>query len=116
MRSFSRPCALGMLLAALGAAQSAQDGAALLHQVADTYKNLKSYHFESVTESELISELEHNTTTGRLTVAASGPDRLRVESQAIQDWTVVVSDGKTLWRATPFAREYMRTALSGPPL
>jgi thiol-disulfide isomerase/thioredoxin/outer membrane lipoprotein-sorting protein len=116
MRFFSRPCALGMLFAALGAAQSVQDGAALLHQVADTYKNLKSYHFESVTEGELISELEHNTTTSRLTLAASGPDRLRVDSEGPGDWTLLVSDGKTLWRARPFTRDFMRTTLTGPPL
>ena len=116
MRIFWRPCALVPLFSALGAAQSAQDGAALLHQVADTYKNLRSYRFESVTVGELISEREHNTTTSRLTLAASGPDRLRVDSEGPGDWTLVVSDGKTLWRARPYTREFMRTALTGPPL
>jgi len=116
MRILGRPCGILPLLAAVAAAQPAQEGTALLHQVADTYKNLKTYHFESVTENQLISELGHNTTTSRLTVASSGPHRLRVESTALQDWIVVISDGKALWRATPFTREYMRTTLSGPPL
>jgi len=116
MRILGRPCGILPLLAAFATAQSAQEGTALLHQVADTYKNLKTYHFESVTENQLISELGHNTTTSRLTVASSGPHRLRVESTALQDWIVVISDGKALWRATPFTREYMRTTLSGPPL
>ena len=51
MRIFGRPCGILPLLAAFAAAQSAQEGGALLHQVADTHKNLKTYHFESVTEN-----------------------------------------------------------------
>jgi thiol-disulfide isomerase/thioredoxin/outer membrane lipoprotein-sorting protein len=116
MRISWHACALALLAGAFAAAQSAQDGAALLHQVADTYKNLKSYHFESVTETQVISEREHNATTSRMTLAASGPDRLRVYSESPVDWTLVVSDGKILWRARPYTREFMRTALTGPPL
>jgi thiol-disulfide isomerase/thioredoxin len=48
------------------------------------------------------------------TLAAIVPEnKVRFESREHTGWYVVVSDGKTMWRAVPYTREYAGTAVTG---
>jgi hypothetical protein len=50
------------------------------------------------------------------TLAAIVPEnKVRFESREHTGWYVVVSDGKTMWRAVPYTREYAGTTVTGPP-
>jgi thiol-disulfide isomerase/thioredoxin/outer membrane lipoprotein-sorting protein len=93
-----------------------QDAMPLIREVVTTLKGAKSYHFESVTESDLSGELHHTWSKGREVLAKDQADRVHFETIGETGSYVVVSDGKTLWRAAPDSREFIRTPLSGPLL
>jgi thiol-disulfide isomerase/thioredoxin/outer membrane lipoprotein-sorting protein len=93
-----------------------QDATPLIHQVVATYKGAKSCHFESVTESDMISEIHRSWSKSSEIFAKDQPDRLHFETIESNGSFVVVSDGKSLWRAAPETREFIRTAVTGPLL
>lgn len=93
----------------------AQDDAVqLLRRVSDTYKNMKSYHFESEHRIDRTSELHGSWDKGHTTLIVASPDRVRFENVESSGSYYLVSDGKTLWRATGNTREYSITPLTGP--
>jgi peroxiredoxin/outer membrane lipoprotein-sorting protein len=86
---------------------------AVLRQVAETYKNLKSYHFEGryaweqATESMgLIDEMKSEEL---FVSAAIKPDRLRIESKNANFNVALVYDGKTKWVYASGPNEYTKT-------
>jgi outer membrane lipoprotein-sorting protein len=112
-----RYCSLLFLSIGITVRLSAQqDAMPLIHQVVATYKGAKSYHFESITESELSSELHRSWSKSRGILAKDQPERVHFETIDNSGSYVVVSDGKTLWRAAPETREFIRTSVTGPLL
>jgi cytochrome c biogenesis protein CcmG, thiol:disulfide interchange protein DsbE len=92
---------------------TAPDAKAILKQVAETYKNLRSYHFEGRYTWEHTTEamgLKDKTNREELFVnAAIKPDRTRIESKNTIFSVTTVSDGKTNWVYAPAANEYTKT-------
>lgn len=92
---------------------AAPDAKALLRRVAETYKNLRSYHFEGRHTTEQVIEsmgLKDETKREELfVIAAIKPDRSRIESKSIQFSVTSVFDGKTKWVYTPGANEYTKS-------
>ena len=112
-----------LVLSALSIASSAStlfaedDAAYLLKRVSETYKSLKSYHFESEYE-DVSSYAGHGSwTKGRTTLVVAGPNRVHFEIiEPPQGAFTLVSDGKTVWLAMEHMREFSRVSLSGPLL
>ena len=98
------------------AAQEKGDALELLRKVGESYRNLKSYYFQSVTVLENRSELLFERIEMPSMAAENRPGRLRTEvrSPFTEEWTV--SDGQTTWVYMPRLKQYMRknTASSGP--
>jgi thiol-disulfide isomerase/thioredoxin/outer membrane lipoprotein-sorting protein len=93
----------------------AQDAAAdILQQVLATYKNLTTYRIEQTSENFLTSELHHSWQKEFTVLAEEQPGKVRFEYTGQSSAYVVVADGKTLWRATPYIREWSRAAFTGP--
>ncbi len=107
---------LPLVILASGLVCAQDDPAQLLKRVSETYKQLKSYHFESEYQGELTGEWQGSWTKGRTTLAVASPDRVRFEMVDHTASYTVVSDGKTLWRAAGYAREYTTSQISGPLL
>jgi thiol-disulfide isomerase/thioredoxin len=113
-RAMKRIAVLVFAFAAMLPARAGDDALALLHQVSDAYKSLKTYHIEQEAESLLSTELHHSWQKNFTTLAVGDHDRVRFELKEDTNWHIVVSDGKTVWRATPYIREWSRTELAGP--
>jgi TonB family protein len=92
---------------------AAPDAKAILKQVAETYKNLRSYHFEGryTFEQEIESVgLKDEIKREELFVnAAIKPDRSRIESKNTHISVTSISDGKTKWVYAPGPNEYTKT-------
>lgn len=97
-------------------AQDLTDAPALLKQVGETYKSLKSYYFQSVTVLESKSELLWQRIEMPAVSAESRPGKLRVEARSpfTDQWTL--SDGQTTWLYMPRQKQYTRknTAAMSP--
>jgi TonB family protein len=93
------------------------DAKAILKQVAETYKNLRSYRFEGRYTLEQVIEsigLKDEIKREELFVnAAIKPDRSRIESKNTHISVTSVSDGKTKWVYAPGPNEYTKTG-EGP--
>ena len=92
---------------------TAPDAIAILKQVAETYKNLRSYHFEGRYTLEQVTEsigLKDEFKREELFVnAAIKPDRSRIESKNTHISVTSISDGKTKWLYAPGPNEYTKT-------
>ncbi len=92
---------------------TATDAKSILKQVAETYKNLSSYHFEGRHTLEQVTEsigLKDEFKREELFVnAAIKPDRSRIESKNTHISVTSVSDGKTKWIYAPGPNEYTKT-------
>src|SRR5215475_4701148 len=96
---------------------TAPDPIAILKQVGETYKNLKSYHFEGRFTTEQVSEsmgLKDVVKREELFVIATiKPGRSRIESKNTNFSVTYVSDGKTKWFYAPGINEYTKKAAEG---
>lgn len=92
------------------AAQNSESLAAkaLLKKVAETYRNIEAARFESESFEETIGDLSTRQTTFSK-IAISQPNKERVERTLHGEPTVIISDGKTLWRFFPGSNEYIAT-------
>src|SRR5215475_1766452 len=92
---------------------NATDAKAILKQVAETYKNLRSYQFEGRYTLEQVTEsvgLKDEIKREELFVnAAIKPDRSRIESKNTHISVTSVSDGKTKWLYAPGPNQYTKT-------
>jgi cytochrome c biogenesis protein CcmG, thiol:disulfide interchange protein DsbE len=90
------------------------DAKAILKQVAETYKNLKSYHFEANVKSEQKTESmgmrKLYISEEEFVLAAIAPDRSRMESRNPEFSMANISDGQTTWTYSPVRNEYARKA------
>ncbi len=112
---FSYAAVFLTILAPNGLPAQEQDATPLLNDVVATYKSARSYNFETTEEGEFSEDMQRSWSTGRALIAKDQqPGRVRFELFHGSGSFVVVSDGKTLWRAAPDMREYMRTAVEGP--
>jgi outer membrane lipoprotein-sorting protein len=105
---------LGGLLTVAGiAAPAATDAQAILQKVADTYTNLKSYHFEGTTVAETKAGTTDSSSETGFSVAMSPPNKLRVEFRYANagSW-VRVSDGKTTMRYRSLTKEMKKDPAS----
>src|SRR5262249_38702546 len=81
-------------------------------RVGETYKNMKSYHFEmmSVTETKVeagqLKSLQR--TEEAFIIAAIKPDRSRVETKSPNLSIVTIYDGKTNWVYVPALKKYLK--------
>ena len=105
-----------LLLSIFGAALlSAQDNATeLLKKVSETYRNLKAYSFESESEGGLTSEWQRSWSKGRTILEVAPGNRVRFDMMDNMAAYTVVSDGKTVWIANGYAREYSTSPVNGP--
>src|SRR5262245_34892878 len=96
---------------------TAPDAKAILKQVAETYKNLRSYHFEGRYTLEQVTEsigLKDEFKREELFVnAAIKPDRSRIESKNTHISVTSISDGKMKCLYAPGPNEYTKTG-EGP--
>ncbi len=94
---------------------SALDAKAILKQVVETYKNLKSYHFEGRYTTEQRIEafgVKDEMRREELFVAAAvKPDRSRLESNNTTFTSTSVVNGKTKWVYAPGPNEYTKRTL-----
>ena len=104
-----------LLLSIFGAAMlCAQDDATqLLKKVSQTYRDLKAYSFESEYQSGLTSEWQGSWSKGRTILEVASGNRARFDMIDHMAAYTVVSDGKTVWIASGYAREYWTSPVSG---
>src|SRR5215510_4636762 len=95
---------------------AASDAKAVLRQVAETYKNLKSYHFEGRYAWEQATEsmglVDETKSEENFVSAAIKPDSLRIESKNANFGVALVYDGKTKWVYASGANEYTKTEVA----
>ncbi len=105
--------AVSALFATAAAMQDDGGAAALLREVSETYKHLGSFHFEAESHGELTMGTQHGSwMNSKLVLAVSGRDRIHYETSDTNGAFLVVSDGKTLWRANRNTREYVVTPVA----
>jgi thiol-disulfide isomerase/thioredoxin len=92
------------------------DGAPLLRQTAAALANADRFHFESTTDTELTSERHRSWQRGAEILARDGAGRLHFHFVHSSGSFIVVSDGITLWRASPDTREFLLGSAAGPLL
>jgi peroxiredoxin/outer membrane lipoprotein-sorting protein len=112
-------CGLIVLLAiSMGFGSSDDQATELLKRVSETYKNLKSYHFEGKEVVEGKAQGAEMKAETPVLIAAIKPDRLRTERKDLNlgmmmmMGSVVVSNGEMTWRYMPRANQYTKKALS----
>src|SRR3989442_1214956 len=93
--------------------QTAGDAVQLLKRVSETYRNLKSCHFEGVTRVRTQSSSVQHLLETPFVVAAVRPSLLRVETKNSLTAMLTVSDGETTWNYMPRIHEYTR--VTGAP-
>jgi peroxiredoxin/outer membrane lipoprotein-sorting protein len=90
--------------------QNSQDVQALLKKVSDTYKNLKSYHFEGTTTMEMKSEGLQQKMEMPMVIAAAKPGKTRLEIKNPMAGMLRVSDGETTWVYIPRLKQFTKKA------
>lgn len=83
-----------------------EDAIQILHKVGQTYRNLKSYHFEGTTVAETRSAGAKSTSETEFIIAYAAPNKFRVEFRYPNagSW-IRVSDGRTLSRYRSITNE-----------
>jgi outer membrane lipoprotein-sorting protein len=96
-----------------GSAQTNPDPMAILKAVADTYTNLRSYHFVSTTEV-MLADRSTRVMGEVLAGTETGETRYEISTPSLK--VVAVSDGKTSWTYFPERHEYVETTVEDAPL
>ena len=106
------------LLAAIAAVASGQTGPEILNKSAETYRSLKSYHFEAQVLAESVSDYQDSRVRSTKIFAAVPPNRRRVESKGGQLASLRVYDGQHVWEFRPGANQFVRQSQDTykPPL
>src|SRR5215510_9028054 len=98
---------------------TAPDAKSILMQVAETYKNLKSYHFEANVRSEQKTESmgKRRVTISEeeFVVASLKPDHYRMESKNPEFSMSAISDGKTSWTYSLVRNEFTKNEVGSDP-
>jgi thiol-disulfide isomerase/thioredoxin len=85
----------------------------LLHQVAETYRNLPAARFESVEIHQRTSDKTETRSEARSTLLFSPPNRWRREWEQSGEPRIEVADGHTRWTVYPQSNQYQSVPL-GP--
>ncbi len=88
--------------------QSSQDAQGLLKKVSDTYKNLKSYHFEGTTTMEVKAEGMQQKMEMPMVMAAAKPGKTRLEIKNPMTGMLRVSNGETTWMYIPRLKQFTK--------
>jgi peroxiredoxin/outer membrane lipoprotein-sorting protein len=81
----------------------------LLKEVAETYRNLKTARFEAEWVVERVKEHSATRRIDHYKILISQPGKLRREvTGSIEEPTIRVADGETIWDVFPEANEYTR--------
>jgi len=89
---------------------------ALLSKVAESYRNLKTGHFEFEQLTERTGERSASRRTVRCKILISQPGKLRVETAGSGEPTTLISDGKTTWQYYPEANEFTKVPTGMQPM
>jgi len=89
---------------------------ALLSKVAESYRNLKTAHFEFEQIIERTGEHSASRRTVRCKTLISQPGKLRVETTGSGEPTILISDGGTTWQYYPEANEFTKVPTGMQPL
>jgi peroxiredoxin/outer membrane lipoprotein-sorting protein len=90
---------------------------ALLSKVAESYRNLKTGHFEFEQITERTGEHSASRRTLRCKILISQPGKLRVETTGSgEEPTTLISDGQTTWQYYPKANEFTKVPAGMQPL
>jgi thiol-disulfide isomerase/thioredoxin len=92
-----------------------QPAETLLHQAAEALRTATTLHLEITTEREILSE-NHRTWTRTREVIAKANNAFHYEIDDLSGSLLAITDGKTLWRAAPDTREFIRGAANNPVL
>ena len=98
------------LLTSTSLSQERDEARGILKKVAETYRNLKSYYFESNIVVHVKRGQTQVTIDSPIVLAAVRPDKMRMEikrSPMMLDW-VVISNGSTTWEFIPTRNEYTK--------
>jgi cytochrome c biogenesis protein CcmG/thiol:disulfide interchange protein DsbE len=89
---------------------------ALLHQTAETYRNLPASYFEAVsTETRATSGSEVRLVV-QSKILSAPPDKVRVESEGAGEPVISIADGTSEWRVYPKTNEYGANPQAKGPL
>ena len=98
--------------------QSDSPGVTLLREMAEVYKNLKSYHFELLRTTSNTSEAEGLRQEGknqeRFVLIGAAPARQHMALSTIGGKYLLVSDGTTRWHYQPVRNEYTKMPATAP--
>ncbi len=90
----------------------------LLREVAEVYKNLKSYHFELLRTTSNTSEAEGLRQEGknqeRFTLIGEAPAHQHMTLTTVGSQYLLVSDGTTRWHYQPARNEYTKVSATTP--
>lgn len=105
--------ALSLLLVPIPRVSQEQvDALAVLKKAGETYRSLKSCHFEGMIVVEMKSEGMQTRFEAPIVFAVSKPDKMRVEIKNPMLGQATVSDGQTTWRYAPMLRQYTKKAVA----
>ncbi len=100
-----------LIITALAFSQSEKEAQELLKKISETYKSLKSYHFEGTMVVEMKAEGFQNMFEVPLMMAAIRPDKIRIETKSPSIGSkTVVSNGQTTWTYLPELKQYTKKA------
>lgn len=83
----------------------------VLRKMTETYKNLKSYHFEGTQSTEMTTEGMHNSMEVPFVLAGVRPAKSRVEMKNSMFGTLTVSDGETTWTYMGVTKQYTKESV-----
>jgi thiol-disulfide isomerase/thioredoxin len=96
------------LLAAFAAVAPGQTGPDILKKVSETYRELKTYHFEAQVVSESVSESNESRSRSTRISAAKAPNLRRIETKGGQTAAARIFDGETVWEYRPGPNQFAR--------
>jgi outer membrane lipoprotein-sorting protein/peroxiredoxin len=111
-----RAARIVLVLMAAGAvwADTAPDGKALIKESGDALRAAQSYVLEQAVVVEISGGMRSRLEIP-VKLAASNPDKLRIESNGPVGSTLIVSDGENTWMYLGPLKQYTRTAAASSP-
>ncbi len=106
--------ALLLILPGTVPADTLPDGKALLQESGDALHSARSYVLEQAVVVEISGGLRSRLEMP-VKLAASNPDKLRIESNGPVGNTLIVSDGENTWMYLGPLKQYTRTAAASSP-
>ena len=109
-----RACFALIFFAGSALAETAPDGKALLMESGNALRSAHSYILEQAVVVEISGGMRSRLQMP-VKVAASNPDKLRIESNGPAGSTLIVSDGENTWMYLGPLKQYTKTAAASSP-